>query len=133
MRRLALTVAALAALLAPAACGHDSSTPLASTNAGALDLVLATPNADDGALLIEVSGGQVDSVSAPGGYQVYTSAPSTSTRRIMVVGSVVAGTVARIWVPDAGDSASYHATVLQAAARGTYVQRAVANYGITVR
>ena len=123
----------LAALLVLAACSGGSSTPMASTTAGPLDLVLSSPNADDGALLIEVSGAPVDSVTAASGYVVYAGAPGGAARRIIVQGTIAAGPVARIWVPDATASAAYHATVLQAAARGTYAQRALGGYGIAVR
>lgn len=133
MRRLALAVAAFAGLLTLAACSGGAAAPVASPSEAVLDVVLTTPHSDDGAVLIELTGGRVDSVSAAGSYQVYAGAPSDSTRRFMVLGSVSAGVVARVWVPASAAASAYQATVLQAAARGSFAQHVVTGYGATVR
>jgi hypothetical protein len=126
-----LSATALVAIFA-GACSKDGPT---GPSAGALSLSLTTPNADDGAVLLAVSGGPVDSITAAGGYKVYggaAAAPAGAPLRVIVRGDLAAGTIARVWVPDVGAVGSYRVTIEQAAARATYQQRAVAGYAGTV-
>jgi hypothetical protein len=124
LRRLALF-----ALLGLAACGggSDLSAPLS----GPLDLVLDTPSEDDGIVLVELGGGAVDSVTALG-YRTEVSPDATTPVRLVVSGALADGKLARIWVPDRTRASDYTATVLEAAARGTYTLRDVADYRIAV-
>ncbi|HEX7942879.1 MAG TPA: hypothetical protein VF488_13795, partial [Gemmatimonadaceae bacterium] len=120
MRRHVI-VAALGVALA--ACGRSVPDPTGVPGSGALDVVVTTPNADDGALLVRISGGAVDSVTSPGGYAVYAGAAEGASRRIIVQGNIAGGVVARVWVPDVTRGAAYVATVEQATTRDTYQQR----------
>jgi hypothetical protein len=96
-------------------------------------VALTTPNADDGALLLTISGGRVSSVDgAAAGYQVYTAQPDTLTTRVLVTGDIGAGEVVRIHVPDTRSVAAYHATLAQAASRTSFAQRALTGYALAV-
>jgi hypothetical protein len=99
---------------------------------GLLTLTLNTPNADDGALLFKVVGGEVDSVV--GGAMIqdgsYTIQPSFT--RIVVAGNIVDGVVARVAVPDINDVASYSVVMEQVAVRNTFAQRPLTGYSIAV-
>jgi hypothetical protein len=119
---------ALVALVGLAACGgSDLSAPLS----GPLDLVLDTPAADDGIVLVELSGGAVDSVTALG-YRTEASPDGRAPVRLVVSGALADGKLARIWVPDRTRASDYSATVVEAAARGTYALRDVAEYRVSV-
>jgi hypothetical protein len=119
----------LLALLGVAACGggSDLSPPLS----GPLDLVLDTPADDDGIVLVEITGGAVDSVTALG-YRTEPSPDGTSPMRLVVSGALSDGKLARIWVPDRSRASDYSVTVVEAAARSTYALREVGDYRITV-
>ncbi|HKG94518.1 MAG TPA: hypothetical protein VKA84_21570 [Gemmatimonadaceae bacterium] len=129
---LAPLAAALLLLLPVAACSKDAPT---GPTRGALSLGLTTPNADDGAVLLAIDGGPVDSVTAVGAYRVYggaAGAPAGTPLRVIVRGTLAAGPVARVWVPDVSAVGAYRVTVEQAAARTTYGQRSVSGYAGTV-
>jgi hypothetical protein len=117
------------ALLGLAGCGggSDLSAPLS----GPLDLVLDTPAEDDGIVLVEISGGAVDSVTALG-YRTEASRDATTPLRVVVSGALADGKLARIWVPDRTRASDYSASVVEAAARHTYELRGVADYRVTV-
>ncbi|MGH7752498.1 MAG: hypothetical protein ACREN5_06755, partial [Gemmatimonadales bacterium] len=85
-------------LVAIGACGGDGTGPEPATP-GRLSLRLTTPNSDDGAVLLEVSGGQIDSVVAAG-YRLRATGPGANSRRVVVTGTLASGPVASIWVPD---------------------------------
>jgi hypothetical protein len=108
-------------------CSHQPSAP----EAAILQVRLASPNGDDGALLLTVAGGRVDSVEASG-YTTFSHRSDPTTLRIIVAGTVVSGTIARLWVPDERQIGRYSVTLDQAAARGSYVQRDPASYQITL-
>lgn len=129
MRRQLLPLVLLALA---SACGDGGPTEPAGPVPGVLKIALATPNADDGALLFTVSGGRVSTVDAATGYQIYTAQPDTMTTRILVTGDIAAGEVVRIHVPDTRSAAAYHATIAQAASRMTFAQRALAGYALAV-
>jgi hypothetical protein len=122
--RSALFVLLAAFLLA---CSDDTNSP----TAGAMNLNLATPNSDDGGLLFTLAGGPVDSVVATSG-RVYSAKVDPNTFRVIIAGNLAGGTIARIYLPDLRRAGEYSATVTQAAARGSYVQRDPAGYTLTL-
>ena len=92
-----------------------------------LSVTLSSPNGDDGAVLLTISGGPVDSVEAVG-YTVYTARSGTETVRLIVTGNLGSGPIARIHIPDNRQAAQYSAEIVQVAARKTYAQRDPASY-----
>ncbi|HEX9728544.1 MAG TPA: hypothetical protein VGA37_08575 [Gemmatimonadales bacterium] len=106
----------------------DTSTEPAKP--GWLGVTLQTPNSDDGAVLFSVAGGLIDSVrsSFPNAFAKQIGEQSW---RVIVAGTVTAGRVAEIWVPDV-NAEGYTATIEQIAVRGSYVQRATTGYGLTI-
>jgi hypothetical protein len=111
----------LLSLVPLAGCSNNTG-----PTAAALNLSLSSPNADDGAVLLTISGGPVDSVEAVG-YGVYMARPGAETVRLIVTGELASGTIARIHVPDSRQMSSYSAKILQVAAR-TYAQRDLVSY-----
>lgn len=100
---------------------------------GAVELVLVSPNPDDGAVLLSLTstGVTVDSVVAAG----FDVARTTSgSGPILVWGKLANGSVlARAWLADRSKGGDLQAEVHQVAARGSYVQRDPAAYSVSVR
>lgn len=117
-------------LFITAAMSCDTGTEPKGPQAGPLSVVLTTPNADDAGILFVVSGAKIDSITTAQGttYQLLSS--TEAQPRVLVRGSLVSGTIARIWVPDV--KAAYTAAVREVAAKTTYAQRATNGYTLTV-
>ena len=125
--RVALRWAFVLALGAGISTCKDGTDP---ARPGPLSLTLATPNSDDGGVLFTISGGPIDSVRAPG-FTLLQRTESGTQRRVVVAGTVNAGKIAEVWVPDTRSASQYSASVVEAASR-TYAQRAVAGYSIAI-
>ncbi len=123
MRRVlvafALTLAACAADVAPAPVG------------GLLPIMLDAPRDTDGAIIITVSGGPIDSVTAAPGYDI-TSNTDASGVHILVVGPMASGTLAQIHVADMAHAGQYVASVEQIADGTTFALLDPAPYGVRV-
>ena len=131
MRKASLGLAAALAVLV--ACGGDGPTDPSAPSPGLLKIVLTTPNVDDGALLLTVSGGVVSTVDAAApGYQLYTARPDSMTLRVLITGDIAAGPVIRIHVADTHKANAYHANIAQVASRSTFVQRLLTGYALAV-
>jgi hypothetical protein len=120
--------------------GGTPTTPVTPTAPvpGHLVVLLTSPNTNDGAILIRVEGGQLDSISLVSGstHRVQFTRPTASTARLIVVGTAVkpiaTGELLNLWVPDVAKVSLYSAKVDQAAARVTYAQRAVDGYVLRI-
>jgi hypothetical protein len=66
------------------------------------------------------------------GYRTEASSVGTAPLRIVVSGALEDGKLVRIWVPDRTRASDYSATVVEAAARSTYLLQDVADYRIEV-
>jgi hypothetical protein len=98
-----------------------------------VDFDVATASqVDDGAVLLTVVGGPVDSVSALAGYEVLQARTPSSTRAI-VYGAIGDGPLLRVWVPNASLAAQYSVRVDEGARRGTYEVIPGASYSVTRR
>ncbi len=104
---------------------QDASTP------GFVNVTLATPNSNDGALLLTLSGGTIDSLAASAG-TIFFASTGTNTFRVMVAGTIGDGPVVRFWMPDRRNVAQYVATLEQAAARSSYVQQDIGAYSLSI-
>jgi hypothetical protein len=123
----AVAVTALAALLLT--CGKGD--PVQPPTPGWVNLRLTTPNTDDGGILFVVSGPQVDSVRSAFA-NTFLRREGAGSVRVVIVGSLSAGVIGQVLVPDTRAAAGYSATVVEVAARGTFAQRAVNGYAVTV-
>lgn len=126
MRRLA--VGAVAAFLLVAACGDKA--PVGPV-AGDLVVSLTTPGSQDGAVLVRVVG-PVESVTAEGGYLVESAALPNGITRLVVVGTIQSGPVARLRVPDLSRASEYFGLVEQVADRSTFALLSVAGYAVSI-
>jgi len=123
-KALAVGLLFMAAL---AGCSSESSGPVAAT----MDVMLASPAQDDGAVLFTLTGGPVDSVEAPG-YRVYSASGLGDTLRVIVAGELRPGRIARIHIGDDQRIPQYAARIDQVAARATYLQRNAGEYSLTL-
>ncbi|HEY7027284.1 MAG TPA: hypothetical protein VH438_06740 [Gemmatimonadales bacterium] len=121
--------ATLALIMIVLACHEDEKT-MAPTGPGVLDVILTTPNDDDGAILLTVDGA-VDSVQgAP--YVVFSSVSATGTR-VVVTGNVVAGVITRLYVPDISTADQYVPQLVEVAQRSTYALRSPTSYRLELK
>jgi hypothetical protein len=112
--------------------GDDANTPVGPV-AGPLRVVLTSPNTDDGAVMFQVTGA-VDSAVVPAGLTLYQSAPGANVIRAIVTGDISSGdNLLTIYVADVGTASGYSTQLLQVAAQGTYAQRPVGAYALTVQ
>jgi hypothetical protein len=121
MKRFACLIALVAAL----ACS-DHPTP------GILKVVLTTPNSGgDAAMLLTVSGPGVLLSAAPvAGLRLFTQ-PLGVTNHIALTGTLGAGTILTIEVPDLAKASAYTATIQQVATP-TYQLRGLTGYSLKV-
>jgi hypothetical protein len=128
--RKPVAVAALVALAAGAACDGKPPT-VVQPLPGVLSATLASPHAEDGALLLRVTGpGPIGDVQGGAGYVVHAR-PAGDGVRIAVFGNVVPGEVVRFHVPDVHRADAYAVTVVEAAGRDNAL-RGLHGYAVTV-
>jgi hypothetical protein len=125
VRRGPLFAAAIGLL---AACGKGAE----PSRAGVLTVALVEATNDAGALLLTISGGTVESVSAAGGQQVSYSTPAAGTTRVVVLGTLQTGDLLRIQVPDTSRVADYTARIDQVADKVTFALLDPSGYSLSV-
>jgi hypothetical protein len=120
---------ATAVLLAAAACS-DSTTP---PPPGVIALSLVTPNADDGAITLALTGPGITSIaSGSAAYAVYWRVVSPTEARVIVVGDLSNGVMATAQVAEANRLSGYHVGILEVATRSDAVRASTAGYAITL-
>jgi hypothetical protein len=129
MRRNSWLAAALGVALV---AGCSSSNQPVVPVPGSLTLTMATGNAGDGALQIQVTGAAVDTIEAHAGYVGYAYRTAPNAMRIIVAGNIVPGPVATIHVPDIKQASSYVATVQMGTDKSSYSLRSGGGYQITI-
>jgi hypothetical protein len=77
---------------------------------GTLNLTIVTPNADDRAVRLTISGGTVTAVEAPSGITILQG-ESPSGILALVFGNIRSGTTIHLTVPDVAKIANYRATI----------------------
>ncbi|HET9294517.1 MAG TPA: hypothetical protein VFO06_09510 [Gemmatimonadales bacterium] len=127
-RRLAsLVLVGLAGL----GCGGDGGGP-SGPEPGVLRVTLVTPNADDGAIMLEMTG-NVDSIEAATPYEMFMARPTAGMTRVILTGDLTDGLLLRVHVPDVTTEAPPGIQILQVAARDSYLQRPLGGYGLVVQ
>lgn len=121
-------VVALLILLPALGCGDKEPT---GPVAGELVVTLTSPGTTDGAVLLRLVG-PVDEVRAEAGYLIESAALPGGITRIVVVGTISSGAIARIVVPDLTLADQYYGLVEQVADRGTFALLSTAGYTVQV-
>lgn len=134
----------LAGAAALAACGGDGggaateppppvqpTAPVAVP--GMLTVNLVSPNADDGAILLEISGPApaAEPTTAAQGVVVHARA-SGNTTRVAAFGAIGAGALLRFSVPDVNAAPQYTARAIEASDRGSTLRTSVTGYQLTI-
>ena len=100
---------------------------------GTLTVRLVSPFADDGAILLEITGPaqptELTALSA--GASVHTRT-SGSVTRVAVFGSLGSGALVRFAVPDVNAAAQYKAQVTEASDRTSALRTSVTEYQLTI-
>ena len=102
---------ALAALLLLACAGDQISGPVDRRSPGRIELRLTMPRSGNGALLVTLHGGPIDSVTSPD-LDLATLESAAAEYHVLVRGKLRAGAIVRLWVPDS--AVAYGATIEQA-------------------
>jgi hypothetical protein len=111
------------------ACHSDLMGPIPTNGPGAVALRLTIPHAGEGALVIAVSGGPLDSVRAAG-LDIAWLESAPNTYGVLLRGALQDGATLELWVPDRAQAAAYVATVTQAVRGDTYERWNVEGYAI---
>ena len=98
---------------------------------GTLTVHLASAGTNDGAMVLVVSGGAVQSVEAVGSYEV-TSYSDQAGVHVMVVGNLTVGALVRLHVPDISRASDYVAVIGQVADRTNFGLVDASGYRVTV-
>ena len=100
---------------------------------GSLTARLVTPNTDDGAILLDISGpAPMADLATPVQGAVVHSRTNGNTARVAVFGSIANGALVRFSVPDINAAAQYTAQVTEASDRANALRTSVNGYGITI-
>ena len=113
-------------------CENDV-TPLSSEDsvANSLDVRLTGTLEGSSALLFQVVGGPVDSVSSDK-YTVFYSEQRSDELQVLLVGELTNDVVARVWVPDPSLSGQYSAVLEQSATVQGFRQQSVTGYSLNL-
>lgn len=131
MNRWWWTFAIVAAVLVGTSCSEEGTGGV--PQAGTLVVRLATPHADDGALLFEVAGPPIDSATAANAaLRLFTRRDNNGNVVGAVVGTLGTGAMVTLYVPDIGAAAAYVARVIEVADRGHALRPSLAGYALSV-
>ncbi len=133
MRVTYLRALALGAVVILASCGEElpPGPPPPPSGPGFLRVVLQTPRSNDGALLITLSCGPLDSLRVSQ-TTLLTAPPGVSDQQLIIAGDVRAGVVLLFWVPERTDVANYRAVLNQVATRADFLQQSLTGYSLTI-
>ena len=134
MRVTYLRALALGLVVMLAGCGGEdvpSGPPPPPSGPGFLQVLLETPRSNDGALLITLSGGPLDSLRVSQA-KLLTAPPGVNDQQVIIAGDVRVGVVLRFWVPERTNVANYRAVLDQVVTRRDYIQQSLTDYSLTI-
>lgn len=99
------------------ACGDGAGPP---SQAGDLTVSYFQGGPSPGALLLTITGGEVENVTAASNEQVSFASPSPGTTRVVVTGNLGTGALLRIRVPDVSLASRYVVVTDQVADKVTF-------------
>jgi hypothetical protein len=98
---------------------------------GTLTVRLNAAGANDGAIVLVVSGGEVSAVEAVGGYEV-TSTTDAAGVHLLVIGNIAEGALVHLRVPDISRASDYLAVIGQVADRANFGLIDATGYRVTI-
>ncbi|MCH7874738.1 MAG: hypothetical protein IH965_05510 [Gemmatimonadetes bacterium] len=128
--RLLTATAAICVLIgAGISCGDSTEPPVA----GAVTVSLVTPNTDDGAVAVTITGPGLNAlVSVTTSYEVFWRLVSETEVRALVFGNLTAGPLVTVNVSDLNQLASIAGAVTEVAQRNDELRSDLSGYAITV-
>lgn len=118
----------LTALLGGLACSND----MGPNTAGVVSVSLTTPNADDGALLVTITGpGVTNPHAGSSGYRLDWQSVTADELRIIVVGDLSDGVLVTMDVAAVNRLGDYHGVVVEAASRTDQLRASLSGYSLT--
>lgn len=94
---------------------------------------MTTPNNDDGALLLEVKGPSVRTVTtSSSAIQVFADTTSTTAVRVVVAGNLTAGKLFTFQVQDTRQASAYTVTIVDIADRQNKIRNGNSGYSLAV-
>jgi hypothetical protein len=111
------------------ACSDD---PTGTPRGGPLLLQLSTPNADDGAVMFEITGPPIDSVTTINDSMRLFTRREGGTLLGVVIGTVGNGPIVNVWVPDVNAATSYSGRVVDVADRQNALRTSLESYTVRV-
>jgi hypothetical protein len=128
-------VLAVLGAAAAAACGERSTTGVKTpdTSVTAATVALATPNANDGAIVVTLNGPDVAAVQAADShYIVFTKLVSAQEARVIVIGNLVAGPLFTVRLGNPHALSAYSGAIQQVATRSDSIVANTGGYQLTV-
>ena len=116
-----------------AACGGDGGTADPVPEPGTLVVSLTTPNADDAAILLRITGPGITQVAAANAGQYMKVLLEGDDLTAVLVGDLASGALIRFHVPDVGAVASYASSVLQVANETNALRGSTGGYLLALR
>ena len=126
LRGLTATVAIAAGLLI--ACSDVAAPPVP----GELMLVLETPNADDRAIFIRITGPDMTEARSANADYVIHARHAGATLNVAAFGNLVSGAVVRFPVPDVNRRREYTATIVEVGDDSNALRPSLQGYRATV-
>ncbi len=115
-----------------AACNDDDPVGPTGPTAGVLMVTLDTPNPDDGAILIVITGPGMSEIGSTNAAHYFRYALSGNTLTAVFVGDLEDGSLLEVRVPDVDALASYTATIHQVARRNSELRDSLAGYELAL-
>jgi len=131
-RGFSMMLAGLALAFGLATCGGDGSTEPEGPTPGFLTVTLTTPSADDGAILLTVSGPDMTQLAPAHGSLYFRHAEGAGTATAVLVGDLQGGALLTFHVPDVAAAGSYSAAITQVADRSSALRASLGGYALTV-
>ena len=139
MRRCERVFALMAAALGAFACGGDGGPPAPGPPpapppvGGVVTAAFLTPNVDDAALMILISGpGPIGAPEAVNGGVLLSWRPTESGFTAALFGDLAAGPLLRFRIPDLDRIAVYRATIVDVADAQSVLRPGLGGYGVTI-
>jgi hypothetical protein len=126
-----LALAAAIGMTVVVACSQNDGVGPQIADPGFVSVRLTSPNGDDGALRFIIAGGPVDSLRASGA-TLYSASTGQNARRVIVAGNIQPSSVALFWLSDRHVLDNYTVTLEEVAASGTFAQRSLQDYSLTL-
>ncbi len=124
--------AATVALAVSVACG-DGDGVTAVPVPGTLVLSLTSPNSDDGAILLSISGGGISAPTVVStSHVLFFRSTGTTSINAVVVGNITAGLLLRFDVPDVGGGSPYTGTITEVADRANALRTTLTGYSLEI-